>query len=64
MARIIGVLVVVWLLIGLLAAFQRDYFSGDKTNCAEVGTVVVTVIAGPTNYVGANPKVKCPEPSK
>ena len=67
MARIIGVLVVVWLLIGLLAAFQRDYFSDKReTKCAGVGTIAVTTIAGPLNYVGANPKVKCdlPEPSK
>ena len=67
MARIAAVLVVVWLLIGLVAAFQRDYFSDKReTNCAGVGTVAVTVVAGPLNYVGANPKVKCdlPEPSK
>ena len=67
MARIIGILVVVWLLIGLVAAFQRDYFSDNaRTNCAGIGTVAVTVVAGPLNYVGANPKVKCdlPEPSK
>ena len=65
--RIGSTLVVVWLLIGVLAAFQRDYFSGDDTNCAKTGTVVVTVIAGPLNYLGANPKVKkcnVPEPSK
>jgi hypothetical protein len=35
-----------------------------------VGTIAVTIVAGPLNYVGANPKVKCdlnvdvPEPSK
>ena len=65
--RIGSVLVVVWLLIGVLAAFQRDYFSGDDTNCAKTSTVIVTVIAGPLNYVGVNPKVKdcdLPEPSK
>ena len=63
--RIVGVLVVVWLLIGVLAAGQRGYFKGSTDNCAEAGTTVVTVIAGPLNYVGANPKVKCdvPQPS-
>ena len=67
MARIIGIVVVVWLLIGLVAAFQRDYFSDKReVQCADVGTIAVTVVAGPLNYVGANPKVKCdlPEPSK
>lgn len=65
--RIGSVVVLAWLLIGLLASFQRDYFSDDEANCAEAGTIAVTVIAGPLNYVGANPKVKdcdVPEPSK
>ena len=63
--RIGAALLVVWLLIGGLAAGQRGYFRSDNDNCAEAGTTVVTVIAGPLNYVGANPKVKCdlPEPS-
>ena len=57
----------VWLLIGVLAAYQRDYFKQDNDSCAKAGTVVVTVIAGPLNYLGANPKVKdckVPQPSK
>lgn len=64
--RIVSALVVVWLLIGVAAAAQRDYFSGSSTNCAKVGTITVTIIAGPLNYVGANPKVHCtvPQPSK
>jgi hypothetical protein len=65
--RIGSALVVVWLVIGVLAAYQRDYFSGEDTNCAKTSTVLVTVIAGPLNYVGVNPKVKhcnVPEPSK
>jgi hypothetical protein len=63
---IISVLIVVWLLIGVLAAAQRDYFSGSNTNCAKVGTITVTILAGPLNYLGANPKIKChtPQPSK
>lgn len=58
--------VLVWLLIGLLAAGQRGYFGGGSdASCAKVGTVAVTVLAGPLNYVGANPKVNCavPQPS-
>lgn len=64
--RIGSVIVAIWLLIGLAAAGQRDYFSGADANCAKVGTVAVTILAGPLNYVGANPKIKCdvPEPSK
>jgi hypothetical protein len=64
--RILSILLVVWLAIGVAAAFQRDYFSGSDTNCAEVGTIAVTIVAGPLNYFGANPKVDCalPQPSQ
>jgi membrane protein YdbS with pleckstrin-like domain len=65
--RIVWVLLVVWLLIGLLAAGQRHYFSGSTQNCAKAGTIAVTVVAGPLNYIGVNPKVaSChvPQPSK
>jgi hypothetical protein len=57
---------VIWLVIGVLAAAQRDYFAGSTATCAKAGTIVVTIIAGPLNYVGLNPKLKCslPEPSK
>lgn len=69
MGRILSIVVVIWLLVGLVAAFQRDYFSGDKTNCAEASNIALTIVAGPLNYVGVNPKVKCkdidaPEPSR
>ena len=64
--RIGGVLVLIWLLIGVVAATQRNYFSGSDANCAKLGTIAVTVAAGPLNYVGVNPKVKCkiPQPSR
>jgi hypothetical protein len=63
---IFGVLVVIWLVIGAIAAGQRGYYSNNDTNCAEAGTILVTIVAGPLNYVGANPKVDCslPQPSK
>lgn len=65
--RIGSLLLVVWLVIGAFAAYQRDYFQGDNSSCAKAGTIAVTVIAGPLNYVGVNPKIKdcnVPEPSK
>lgn len=68
--RIGMIIVVVWLVIGAVAAFQRDYFSSDETSCGEAGTIAVTVVAGPLNYVGLNPKVEdcnlpeAPEPSE
>jgi hypothetical protein len=65
-SRIITIIVLVWLLIGLAAAAQRNYFSGSDASCAKVGTTLVTIVAGPLNYVGANPKIDCaaPQPSK
>jgi hypothetical protein len=67
MRSIGSTLILIWLLIGVLAAFQRDYFTNRDKTCAEFGTVAVTVVAGPLNYIGLNPKVndcKVPQPSK
>ncbi|OSC41519.1 hypothetical protein B8W66_08525 [Mycobacterium decipiens] len=64
--RAIGVIVLVWLLIGAFAAWQRDYFTGGQTTCATAGTIAVTVVAGPLNYMGVNPQVRdcrLPQPS-
>jgi len=59
--KIVAVVVVIWLAIGALAAGQRGYFGSSPDNCAGVATVVVTVLAGPLNYLGVNPKVSCPK---
>ena len=64
---VLGIVVVLWLLIGVLAAYQRDYFSGsNKPSCTTVSTIALTVVAGPLNYLGVNPKVTCkvPQPSQ
>jgi len=60
------VLLLVWLIIGAIAAGQRGYYRGSTKTCARVGTIAVTMIAGPLNYVGVNPKLDChtPQPSK
>ncbi|MGO9381825.1 MAG: hypothetical protein ACLP4W_06935 [Mycobacterium sp.] len=63
---VIGAIVLVWLLIGVFAAYQRDYFKGGSTSCVTAGNIALTVIAGPLNYAGVNPKVKdchLPQPS-
>ena len=70
MGRLIGIIVVIWLLIGVLAAFQRGYFGNDKdVSCKDFADTALTIVAGPLNYVGVNPKIECgdvnvPEPSK
>jgi hypothetical protein len=64
--RIGSLLLVVWLVIGAVAAGQRNYYSGSSANCAKAGTITVTILAGPLNYFGVNPKIKCqlPQPSQ
>lgn len=64
--RIGTVILIIWLIIGAIAGGQRHYYGGSRTSCAKAGTIAVTVIAGPLNYVGVNPKIKCtaPKPSK
>jgi hypothetical protein len=67
--RIGALFVVLWLIVGAAAAFQRGYFDDDNTSCFKASTVAVTVLAGPLNYLGVNPKVKncdvpVPQPSK
>ena len=63
---IVGALLLVWLIIGAVAAGQRHYYDSAPTNCAGTGTIAVTIIAGPLNYLGVNPKVtdcNVPQPS-
>ena len=60
--RIGMAILVVWLIIGAIAGGQRHYYNGSKTSCAKAGTIAVTIIAGPLNYVGVNPKIMCPAP--
>jgi hypothetical protein len=64
--RFAGLLVLVWLIVGAVAAGQRGYFTHASQSCASAGTIALAVIAGPLNYVGVNPKVtncNLPQPS-
>jgi hypothetical protein len=60
-----SLILIVWLIIGAIAGGQRHYYGNSNPNCAKAGTIFVTVLAGPLNYVGVNPKVACkaPQPS-
>ena len=67
MRSIGSTLVLIWLIIGVLASFQRDYLTEREKTCAEFSTIAVTIVAGPLNYIGLNPKVNdcnAPEPSE
>ena len=64
---ILSIVVLVWLVVGAFAAYQRGYFGDDRAvSCSTAGDTALTVVAGPLNYVGVNPKVKCrvPQPSE
>ena len=59
------IVLVVWLLIGVAAAFQRGYFGSAQPSCSRVGSAALTIIAGPLNYLGLDPEIGCsvPQPS-
>jgi hypothetical protein len=64
--RLLSLVMLVWLVVRAIAAGQRGYFTHPAQNCAGVGTIAVTVIAGPPKNVGVNPKVTnghVPQPS-
>jgi hypothetical protein len=63
--RIGAVIVIIWLVIGAFAAYQRNYFSSEPANCAQAGAILLTIAVGPLNYLGLNPKIDCklPQPS-
>ena len=64
--RIGTLLLVIWLIIGAVAAGQRHEYSLPPSNCNQAATIAVTIVAGPLNYLGADPKISChvPQPSK
>jgi hypothetical protein len=67
MRSFIGIVIIVWLVVGVLAAAQRGYFGNSQSvSCKTFGDTALTIVAGPLNYVGANPKITChaPQPSK
>jgi len=67
MRSVLALLLVVWFVIGALAGFQRHYYNGSDASCAKAGTIALTVLAGPLNYIGLNPKIahcSAPQPSK
>jgi hypothetical protein len=56
--RLGSIILVIWLIIGAIAGGQRGYYN-NVPGCGGVGTIAVTILAGPLNYLGLNPKVSC-----
>jgi len=63
--RLAAAIVVAWLIIGVVATVQRGYLKSNNATCARTGTIAGTIVVGPLNYVGVNPKITChvPKPS-
>jgi hypothetical protein len=57
--RLGTILLVIWLIIGAVAAGQRHYYGNSDPNCGKASTIAVTIAAGPLNFAGVNPKVSC-----
>jgi hypothetical protein len=64
--RIGSLILIVWLIIGAIAGGQRHYYSSSDPNLDRASTIGVTVLAGPLNYTGVNPKISCkaPQPTR
>jgi hypothetical protein len=60
-----SLLLLIWLAIGAVAAGQRGYYD-NIGSCTQAGTIAVTIVTGPLNYLGVNPKINCtaPKPSR
>lgn len=62
-----SLVLILWLIIGAVAAGQRHDYTRPPATCNQTATTAVTIIAGPLNYLGVNPKISCrhlPQPSR
>lgn len=53
-------LVAVWLMVGSFVAGERNVAS-DADPCSRTVVIGLTALLGPINYLGAEPRVTCPE---
>ncbi|WP_280401737.1 hypothetical protein [Nocardia carnea] len=65
-SRVLGLVLLIWFVAGIVAAWQRGYFNEPPEQCSHAATLAVNIVAGPLNYMGLNPKMGCtlPQPSK
>jgi hypothetical protein len=49
-------MLIIWLAIGAVADGQRRYYHQPVDSCVKAGTIALTIIAGPLNYFGVNPR--------
>jgi hypothetical protein len=53
-----SVFLIIWLVIGGVAAGQRGDYKGSM-GCSSAATAGMTILAGPLNYAGVNPHINC-----
>src|SRR5260370_31652261 len=59
--RVGGLVLLIWLVIGAIAAGQRGYY-GSSAPCAHPAPIIVPIAAGPPHLVGAHPPRFSPFP--
>ncbi|MFC7657908.1 hypothetical protein ACFQV8_17840 [Pseudonocardia benzenivorans] len=47
-----------------LRGLPAGYFGGTSASCTGIGTTLLTIVVGPLNYVGVNPKIDCTVPQR
>ena len=56
-----SLLLVVWLVIGAVAAGQRGDYK-RAVDCSNVSSTALTILAGPLNYAHVHPQINCSTP--
>ena len=60
MKNVLFILVIVWFVLGVSVANDRGFFDTNADRaCTFVGSGLLTVVAGPINYLGVHPKAAC-----
>jgi hypothetical protein len=60
MKTFLMIMVIVWFVLGAAVASDRGYFdTSTPRDCTFVGSGLLTVVAGPINYLGVHPRAVC-----
>ena len=60
MKNLLFILVIVWFVLGCSVANDRGYFDSNvNRNCTFIGSGLLTVVAGPVNYLNVHPRASC-----
>jgi hypothetical protein len=60
MKTFLMIMVIVWFVLGAAVASDRGYFdTNTPRDCTFVGSGLLTVVAGPINYMGVHPRAVC-----